>query len=101
MSIGTNHMFSPLTKTSRAIDGQRLVRLIAKGENKPEHLQESLCVSVPVVTAEQVAESIESLIPAVVGFVMDTQDKIIREYRIESGHASINEEQFNIAACVA
>ena len=100
MSLGTNHMFSQLTKTSKAIDGQRLVRLIAKGKEKSPNLSESLCVSVPVVTAEQVAESIESLIPAVVGFVMDTQDKIIREYRIESGHSSINDEQFNIAACV-
>ena len=75
MSIGTNHLFSPLTKTSKAIEGQRLVRLIAKGKEKHENLAESLCVSVPVTELEEVMSHIDVLAPYVVGMVHDTQDK--------------------------
>jgi len=101
MSVGSNHVFHALTKDSKALTGdQRLVRLIAKGKNKSENLQQSLCVSIPAVTSEQVVEYIDALLPYVVGMVADTQDKIIREYRIESGAESINEALFDIPHCV-
>lgn len=102
MSIGSNHVFNPLTKDSKALAAdQRLVRLIAKGKNKSANLSESLCVSVPQVTIEQVTEYIDTLMPYVVGMVTDTQDKIIREYRIESGANDINEALFDVPHCVA
>jgi hypothetical protein len=86
MSIISNiHTFTPLSKGSKAFAGQRLVKLIAKGENKSPNLQESLCVSIPLITASEVAEYIDRLLPHVVGMVQDAQDKIIREYRIETG----------------
>lgn len=101
MSIGTSHVFNKLTKTSKALDGQRLVRLIAKGKNKSENLAESLCVSIPITGTDEVVERINDLMPYVVGLVQDTQDKIIREYRIESGASDIHEELFNIDQVVA
>ena len=102
MSIGTSHVFNSLTKDSKALTAdQRLVRLIAKGKNKSANLKESLCVSVPQVTIEQVTEYIDVLMPYVVGMVSDTQDKIIREYRIESGANDINEALFDVTHCVA
>lgn len=102
MSIGTAHVFNSLTKDSKALAAdQRLVRLIAKGKNKSENLRESLCVSVPQVTIEQVTEYIDVLMPYVVGMVSDTQDKIIREYRVESGAADIHESLFDVSHCVA
>ena len=100
MSIGSNHMFSQLTKASKALDGQRLVRLIAKGKEKHENLAESLCVSVPVIELEEVMRHIDVLAPYVVGMVHDTQDKLIREYRITHGHDSINEAEFDMAHVV-
>jgi hypothetical protein len=101
MSIGQNHVFRPLTKDSTALaDDQRLVRLIAKGKNKHENLQQSLCVSIPALTSEHVVEYIDALLPYVVGMVADTQDKIIREYRIESGADSINEQLFDVPHCI-
>lgn len=101
MSIGTAHVFNPLTKDSKALTAeQRLVRLIAKGKNKSKNLSKSLCVSVPQVTIEQVTEYIDVLMPYVVGMVSDTQDKIIREYRIESGAADIHESLFDVSHCV-
>ena len=97
MSIGTSHVFTKMNKDSKALAAdQRLVRLIAKGKNKREHLSESLCVSVPQVTIEQVTEYIDTLLPYVVGMVADAQDKIIREYRIESGAADIHQSLFDV-----
>lgn len=96
MSIGTSHVFHKLTKDSEALEGQRLVRLIAKGKNKADHLQESLCVSVPTLTGEQVAEHIDQLLPYVVSYVQDIQDKIIREYRVTTGSSDIHEDLFDV-----
>lgn len=101
MSIGSNHVFNKLEKDSKALaSDQRLVRLIAKGKNKNANLAHSLCVSIPALTAEHVVEYIDSLMPYVVGMVADTQDKIIREYRIESGKESINEGLFSVPQCI-
>lgn len=104
-TITNAHQFVPLEKNTKALNGQRLVRLIAKssrkeGEKNP-NLQESLAVSIPPVTMEQVAEVIDQLIPHVIGMVQDAQDKIIREWRLESGRDEISDEQISIAACIA
>ena len=101
MSIGTSHVFNKLDKASKALDGQRLVRLIAKGKNKSPNLDESLCVSIPVTGTDEVVKRINDLLPYVVGMVQDTQDKIIREYRIESGASDIHEDLFNLDQVVA
>ena len=101
MSIGQNHVFNKLDKDSKALaSDQRLVRLIAKGKNKNANLPHSLCVSIPALTAEHVVEYIDALMPYVVGMVADTQDKIIREYRIETGKESINEQLFSVPQCI-
>jgi len=89
--ISDRHQFSQLTKFSKPLDGQRLVRLIAKGENKSPNLSESMCVSIPQVTQDQVADAIDRLLPHVVGLVQGAQDKIIREYRITSGHDGVGD----------
>ena len=96
MSFGTAHTFKILDKNSSAMDGQRLVRLIAKGKSKSPNLSESLCVSIPVMTAEIVAEHIDTLLPYVVGMVQATQDKLIRSFRVESGADVIPESDFDM-----
>lgn len=98
MSFGTAHKFKALDKNSSAMDGQRLVRLIAKGKSKSPNLSESLCVSIPVMTAEIVAEHIDSLLPYVVGMVQGVQDKIIRSVRVETGKSEIADSEFDIKA---
>lgn len=90
--ISNRHQFSQLTKLSKPLDGQRLVRLIAKGENKSPNLSESMCVSIPRVTQDQVADVIDRLLPHVVGLVQDAQDKIIREHRIQTGHDGVGDD---------
>ena len=100
------HKFVALDKNTAPFHGQRLVRLIAKsarGTDKPanEYLQSSMAVSVPTVTMEEVVNVIDKLVPHVIGLVQDAQDKIIREYRIESGADVINQELISIEAVLA
>lgn len=98
--ISTNHSFVKLDKDAKPAMGQRLVRLIAKG-TKNANLTESLAVSIPRVSQDDVAEVIDRLLPHVVGLVQDTQDKIIRDWRIEFGREAIPESEFSIAECIA
>lgn len=100
MSIGTSHIFNALTKDSKALPEQRLVRLIAKGKNKSANLSESMCVSVPVLTQEHVIDKIDQLMPYVVGWLQDVQDKVIREYRVTSGASEVHESIFDVDHCV-
>lgn len=92
MSIvsNTTHDFIKLDKDAKPMAGQRLIRLIAKGENKHPNLSESLCVSVPRVTQDEVADCIDRLLPHIVGMVQDAQDKIVREWRIEHGRDDLD-----------
>lgn len=101
-----NHNFVALDKNTTPLHGQRLVRLIAKsarGTNQPSNpnLTHSLAVSIPPVTMEAVAGVIDKLIPHVIGMVQDTQDKIIREYRLESGSDIINQSLISVDAVIA
>lgn len=105
IGITQAHTFEILDKNTAPLHGQRLVRLIAKsarGTNKPtnEHLQQSLAVSVPPVTMDEVVAHIDKLVPHVIGMVQDAQDKIIREYRIESGNDSVNQSLIDINAVI-
>lgn len=105
MSIISNtHQFNKLEKNSTALSGQRLVRLIAKanrdGKYASEHLNESLCVSIPRISDESIVNVIDRLIPHIVRMCEDAQDKIIREYRIESGRNEVMESVFDIDAVV-
>lgn len=104
--IPANHSFVTLDKNTTALTGQRLVRLIAKsarGTDKPSNpnLAHSLAVSIPYVTMDEVVNVIDKLIPHVIGMVQDTQDKIIREYRIESGNETINQSLIDVNAVIA
>lgn len=101
MSVISNvHSFVKLDKDAKPAMGQRLVRLIAKG-TKNANLTESLAVSVPRVTQDQVADAIDRLLPHIVGLVQDTQDKIIREFRIEHGREGVPEDVFSVDECIA
>lgn len=102
MSIGQNHVFSKLEKNSKALDGQRLSRVIAKknkeGNYESEHLKESKAISIPVIAA--IAENeLKALMPHIVGMVANAQDEIIREL-VLGGATSVNDEQISIGECI-
>lgn len=105
MSIaGTNHVVNKLEKTSKAMEGQRLARVIAKknknGEYESEHLRESKCVSVPVIKAEFTNEQLVQLSPHITGMLMNAQDELIREKILQGGCTSVNEEEITIGKCI-
>jgi hypothetical protein len=95
------HSFVALTKDAKPAMGQRLIRLIAKGANKSPNLSESLAVSIPRVTQDDVADVIDRLLPHVVGMVQDAQDTIVREWRIEHGREAIPETVFSVEEVIA
>ena len=103
-NISNTHQFIKLEKNTTALSGQRLVRLIAKGArgtgDKNPHLTESLAVSIPTIQMEDVVNVIDQLIPHVIAMLGDTQDKIIREWRLESGRDEVHDNQISIAACI-
>ena len=102
MSVISNvHSFVKLDKDAKPAMGQRLVRLIAKGAAKHHNLSESLAVSIPRVTQDDVADCIDRLLPHVVGMVQDAQDKMIREIRIESGRDEIHDDQISMSEVIA
>lgn len=102
MSVISNvHSFVKLDKDAKPAMGQRLVRIIAKGANKHHNLSESLAVSIPRVTQDNVADCIDRLLPHVVGMVQDAQDKMIRELRIESGRDEIHDDQISMSEVIA
>lgn len=102
MSIGSNHVVNKLEKNSKAIDGQRLARVIAKknkeGNYESEHLQESKCISIPVI--QSISESqLRAAMPHIIGLFANAQDEIIRELII-NGQSSVNDAQISIEECI-
>lgn len=105
MSIaGTNHVVNKLEKTSKAMEGQRLARVIAKknksGEYESEHLTESKCISIPIIKAEFTNEQLVQLSPHITGMLMNAQDELIREKILQGGCTSVNEEEISIGKCI-
>ena len=103
-NIGNTHYFMKLEKNSKASSGQRLARVIAKKDragNYPAHLNESVCVSLPQLTFEMIAEHVAELAPYIVGLCTDAQDKILRNLIIENGAQSVTDDDIGIPAVLA
>lgn len=104
-NVSNRHAFAKLEKNSKPLSGQRLVRLIAKKDKEgmyaSSNLTESLFVSIPPIDTDKITDHIGALIPHIVSMLEGTQDQIIREKRIEFGHDSIDESDFDIDKCIA
>lgn len=104
MSISNRHQFAPLTKSSKPLSGQRMARVIAKASKDgtySEFLKESLMISVPFVSVEDVQANMVALMPHVLAMVMDTQDSIISELRKSNGCTEVGDEEISVNACIA
>jgi hypothetical protein len=104
MSIGSTHVVNKLEKNSKAIDGQRLIRVIAKknkeGQYESAHLQESKCISVPVINPEFTQAQLTAMMPHIVGMLANAQDEIVRELIVEKGISSVNDAEIGIDKCI-
>lgn len=103
MSIGENHVVSKLEKNSKAMEGQRIARVIAKknkeGNYESEHLKESKFLSIPVISGTFTEGELRALQPHIVGMIANAQDEIIRE-RVAMGATSINDAEISVGECI-
>lgn len=103
MSIGQNHLVSKLEKNSKAMQDQRLIRVIAKknkeGNYESEFLNESKCISVPAI-GELSASEITAAMPHIRAMLAGAQDEIARELIVTQGCTSINDAQISVAECI-
>lgn len=102
-NVSNTHNVATLDKKSKAFDGQRMARVIAKanksGEYESENLKESKFVSVPMIAPEFTQSQLVQLMPHIVGILADAQDAIIRE-RIIDGATAINDAEISVDACI-
>ena len=104
-NISTTHNLIKLDKSSKALSGQRLIRLIAKmdktGEYQCPNLVESLCVSVPQIELGQISTvQFEALKPHLMGLIFEAQNQIVRELRIDSGTSFVQDSAISIDKCI-
>ena len=101
-NISTTHNLIKLDKSSKALSGQRLIRLIAKSSAQSSpNLTESLCVSVPQIEVGQISDvQFEALKPHLMGLIFDAQNQIVRELRIDSGTSFIQDSDISIDKCI-
>ena len=102
--ISTQHTFVAHTPKTEAFTGQRLVRLIAKKDQKGNynsHLTETLAVSIPPTQESEVSANLANLMPHILGLIDSTRDSIIRDYRLESGNATVDDSVFCMSEVLA
>lgn len=101
--ISNRHTVLTLDKTSKALSGQRLARVIAKknkdGEYESPNLTESKCVSIPRLE-NPTQEQLTAMMPHIVGMLSDVQDNLIRECIIKTGASEVSDDEISVDACI-
>jgi len=101
--ISNRHTVLTLDKTSKALTGQRLARVIAKknkeGVYESANLTESKCVSVPRI-ATLTQDQLTAMMPHCINLIQDAQDSIIRESIIKTGASEIPQESIDVSECI-
>ena len=102
-NIHTATVYEP--KTSKAFAGQRLVKIVAKADksgNYGEHLQQTMCVSIPLLDAQAIRAYIlesSALDAHIVGMLEDVQKSLITD-KIKSGNKSVTSDELTINALI-
>lgn len=98
--ISDRHSFVPFVSNgadkSKAMDSQRLLKVVFKGRNG-ETARQSVCASVPAVDRTAVSAAIQQFLPYVMDLVVATQDAIGRQLVI-AGNDTITTEQISTSA---
>lgn len=85
------------TKKSSAFNGQRLSKITYKTDKESGVKKQSKCVSVPIITGEQVLESLVILSPAITEYLSSVQDTMVRA-RIDAGASEITDADISLTA---
>ena len=102
-NIHTATVYEP--KTSKAFDGQRLVKIVAKADkdgNYGQHLQQTQCISIPLIDPKQLRQYLESSMALdnhILEMLENTQKALIAD-KIKSGNKSVTTEELEIVALV-
>jgi hypothetical protein len=96
-AISSTHSVVGYTGKEKAFADQRLSKVTWKTDKETGVKKDSVCVSLPVITAQMVVDNIAALAPAVAEYLMTVQDKIVRE-RVEAGAAQITDAEISTAA---
>ena len=102
-NIHTATIYEP--KSSKPFAGQRLVKIVAKADkdgNYGEHLQQTMCVSIPLLDVQTVKGFLlnsTALDGHIVAMLEDVQKSLITD-KIKSGVKIVTDEELTIAALV-
>lgn len=83
---------------TKTLAGQRLDVVFWK-TGKDGVKKDSKCVSVPLVTAEEVTSNLSALMPHIIDFISGVQHDIIKE-RVTDGALHITQQEIAVSSCV-
>lgn len=98
--ISSNHdvvNYDP--KKSSAFTGQRLSKITYKTDKESGVKKDSVCVSIPHITVEQIESDFVILQPHIRDFLASTQDAMIRVL-VESGKTQIADDELSMESVV-
>lgn len=106
-NVSTRHNVLPFTAgKSEALTGQRLAKIGYKKTKENPNPAQSICVSVPRITDQEITGEIQKLFPIIRDALESLQDQVIRslyesrECSIDR-FSSVSDEEISINACVA
>lgn len=85
------------TGVTKPYSGQRLSTVTYKTDRTTQVKPDSVCVSVPVITSNEVAAHINEFLPHIIALVQRTQDIIIRSI-YESKRSVVSDEDISVSA---
>lgn len=85
---------------SKPLDGQILARAIFKGRGSKPAPHKSQCASVPAITAGEVQENMDALMPHFLRMLQDAQNECLRSVFL-AGAEEIATEEINVKAAIA
>lgn len=102
--ISNRHSVVPFVSgESKAMNGQRLAKVGYKSTKTNKAKFASVCVSVPLISSEEIASNLNQLMDSVKQLCADTQDKIIRGlYEGRNGSLdSVSDDDIGMQAIIA
>lgn len=95
-TISSVHTFESFdSKSSKALDGQRLLKVLYKEVSG----RVSVCASVPLIGTINEHDDISALMPHIINMLQDAQDKIARS-AYEAGATAITDTELSVVACI-
>lgn len=102
--ISTQHSVIPFVAGKTApLTGQRLAKVGYKSTAKTPAAFPSVAVSVPVIDTDEIINHVDTLMPHLVSYLSDVQDKVIRSLYESSQGAltSVGDSDISVSQCIA